>query len=95
MTYVGGEPSSRWLASGRVRWIRIGRSGQSSSSPSSSSNGSSSTFFPWLNQSCTSNWSHAPASTLTIVAGWNSVRVRSSRLTSRGFGSSSPGSGSG
>ena len=60
-----------------------------SSSASSSSNGSSGRFLPWLNQSCTSNWSHAPARTFTIVAGLNSSRVSSLRLTRRGFGSSS------
>ena len=32
------------------------------------------------------NWIHAAAITFRIVAGWNVVRVRSSRLTSRGLG---------
>src|SRR5215213_2804163 len=32
------------------------------------------------------NCSHAAASRLSVVAGWNSWRVRSSRLTVRGFG---------
>ena len=44
------------------------------------------TPFLWTNQSCTWNWIHAAARTLRIVAGWNVVRVRSSRLTRRGFG---------
>ena len=32
------------------------------------------------------NWIHAAAMTLRIVAGWNVVRVNSSRLTRRGLG---------
>ena len=44
------------------------------------------TPFLCMNQSCTWNWIHAAASTLTISAGWNVVRVRSSRLTVRGLG---------
>ena len=88
-------PSSAWLGSRRVRSICIGRWCHGSSSASGSSNGFSGTLLPWLSQSCTSNWSHAAASTLTIVAGLNSSRVRSFRLTRRGFGSSSCGSGSG
>ena len=44
------------------------------------------TPFGCMNQSCTWNWIHAAASTLMIVAGWNVVRVSSSRLTVRGFG---------
>ena len=51
--------------------------------------------WPWLNQSCTSNWSHAPASRFSVVAGMNSLRVSSSRLTTRGFGSRIAGSASG
>ena len=95
MTYVGGPPFASGAGSLRVRSIRIGRSGQGSSSARSSSKGSSGTFFPWLNQSWTSNWSQAPARTLTIVAGLNSSRVSSSRLTTLGFGSSSSGADSG
>ena len=95
MTYVGAPPFPSGAGSLRVRSIRIGRSAQGSSSASSSRNGSSGTFLPWLNQSWTSNCSHAPASRLTIVAGMNSSRVSSSRLTTRAFGSSSCGSGSG
>ena len=42
--------------------------------------------FGWLNQSWTSNWSHAAARRLREVAGRNSVRVSNSRLTVRGLG---------
>ena len=42
--------------------------------------------FLCTNQSCTMNWIHAAAITLRIVAGWNVVRVNSSRLTRRGLG---------
>ena len=46
------------------------------------SQGRSVSFLPWLNQSCTSNWSQAPASRLSVVAGMKRSRVSSSRLTS-------------
>ena len=39
-----------------------------------------------MNQSWTMNWIQAAAITLRIVAGWNVVRVSSSRLTWRGLG---------
>ena len=90
---VGGDEGRR-----RRRSPRSGR-GASAGSPSAvaatgrrrrarSSRGSSCSFSPWLNQSCTSNWIHAAASRLSVVAGMNSFRVSSSRLTVRGFGSS-------
>ena len=50
---------------------------------------------PWLNQSWTSNWIHAPASRFRVVAGSKVSRVSNSRLIRRGFGSSSLGSSSG
>ena len=87
MTKVGG-PSESALGSRRVRWISIGCCGHGSSAASSIFQGFSCSFWPWLNQSCTSNWIHAPASRLSVVAGMNSLRVNSSRLTVRGFGSS-------
>ena len=40
------------------------------------------------NQSWTMNWIHAAASRFRMVAGWNCSRVISSRLTTRGFGTS-------
>ena len=95
MTQVAAPPFSSGNGSFRVRSIRIGRSAQVSSASSSSSKGSSGRLVPWLNQSCTSNWSQAPARTLTIVAGVNSSRVSRRLLTRRGLGSSSPGSVSG
>src|SRR5215218_5206092 len=74
----------------------IGRScGQGSSSFKSSSHGFSFSLLPWLSQSRIMNCSHAAASKLSVVAGWNSWRVRSSRLTVRGFGLKSAQSFSG
>ena len=93
VTNVGG-PSGSALGSFRVRWISIGCVGHGSSSASGTTHGLSASFLPWLNQSCTSNWIHAPASRLSVVAGMNSSRVRSSRLIVRAFGSSSLSSGS-
>ena len=86
MTKVGG-PSGSALGSRRVRAISIGCWGHGSSSASGTFHGFSASFLPWLNQSCTSNWIHAPARRLSVVAGMNSFRVSSSRLTVRGFGS--------
>ena len=87
VTQVGG-PAVR--VRGRVGARALGSASAApahgSSSASSSSNGSSGRFLPWLNQSCTSNWSHAPASTFSVVAGLELSRVSSSRLTRRGFG---------
>ena len=37
------------------------------------------------------NWIHAAASMFRVVAGWNAVRVSSSRLTVLGLGDSSSG----
>ena len=94
MTNVVG-PASSGVGSGRVRWIVIGSCGQSSPVSSGSSHGPSAWGFPWLNQSCTSNWIQAAASTFSVVAGWNVSRVSSRRLTRRGFGSSIASGGSG
>ena len=88
VTKVGGLSGSG-LGSCRVRSIRIGFSGHGSSASSGTLQGFSASLLPWLNQSCTSNWIHAAASRFSVVAGWNSLRVSSSLLTSRGFGSSS------
>ena len=87
VTYVGG-PLASGLGSGFVRRIFIGCSGHGSSFSSGISQGSGSSG-SWLSQSCTSNWIQAPASRLSVVAGWKDSRVRSRRLMSRGFGSSS------
>ena len=51
----------------------MGSSAQSSLSPSGTSHGSSSALLPWLNQSWTSNCSHAAARTFKVVAGMNSL----------------------
>ena len=40
----------------------------------------------WLNQSCVWNWIHAAARRLRVVAGMNSRRPSTERLTSRGSG---------
>ena len=94
VTHVCG-PSGSEVASFTVLRIRIGRSGQASPSARSISHSSSGFAGPWLNQSCTSNWSQAAARTFSVVAGTNSSRVCRSRLTARAFGVSSRGSVSG
>ena len=94
VTKVGGA-SPFVLGSRRVRGICIGCCGQGSSPASGIVHGASDSFLPWLNQSWTSNWIQAPASRFSVVAGMNSFRVISSRLTVRGFGSRSLSGGSG
>src|SRR6185436_661050 len=73
-------------ASAGVIGTRIGFSCQVSPAPIGMSWVCDQTPFLCTNQSCTWNWIHAAAMTLRIFAGWNVVRVRSSRLTRRGFG---------
>ena len=94
--WVGGWlPPGAAVGSGRVRITRIGRSGHGSSSVSGTSHGFSRGPFPWLNQSLIMNCSHVATSALTEVAGMSSSRVSKARLTSRGLGCISRGSGSG
>ncbi len=94
-THVAGPPFASGDGSRRVRSIRIGCSNQGSSSAHSTSHGLSTSVWPWKTQSCTSNWIQDAARRFRVVAGMNSRRVRSSRLTSRGFGSSRRGGCSG
>ena len=89
-----GLPGSA-LGSGSVRSTRIGCSGHGSSSSSGISQAFSGSLSPWLNQSWTSNWIHAPASRFRVVAGSKLSRVSNSRLIRRGFGSTASGSSSG
>jgi hypothetical protein len=58
---------------------------------------SSPSFFEFgcRNQSCVWNWIQAAASRFSDSAGMNWRRVSSDSATSRGFGESSAGSGSG
>src|SRR5262245_5449645 len=85
LAYAGGRLDPCGAGSGSVRGTRndgslhvsFGASGISANS-----------VFDRLctNQSCTWNWIHDAASRLRMVAGVNSSRVISSRLTTRGLG---------
>ena len=85
--YAGGRVESATLGrSAGVRGTRIGRSCQLSPASTGMSWVCVHTPFLCMNQSWTWNWIHAAPNTLRMFAGWNVVRVSSSRLTVRGFG---------
>src|SRR3954453_136171 len=88
LVYVGGRslgPAGR-VGSVRVRIIRSGFVVHGSPGSRGISIGLSVGLLPWLNQSRIMNWSQLAARAFTAVAGTNSFRVITARLTSRGLG---------